>query len=52
MWILSLKDATTLYNKVQIYIYLHHLFTSNGDLEATDIMQLQLAMLGWWAEDP
>ena len=51
-WLLPLKNPTTFYNKVEIREYLRHLTTSSGGLEATDIVELQAAMLHWWAEDP
>ena len=35
-----------------IRAYLEHLKAGSRGLEATDIVQLQADMLGWWAEDP
>jgi hypothetical protein len=51
-WLLPLKDPATFFNKVQIRTYLDHLTSSSGELEATDIVNLHAAMLGWWVEDP
>jgi hypothetical protein len=37
----------TFYNKVKIRAFIDHLSSSSGGLEATDIVHLQSAMLGW-----
>ena len=47
-----LKEETTFYNKVPLRDFLARLKGGSGGLEATDIVSLLLATLGWWAEDP
>ena len=50
-WILPLKEETTFYNKVPIRDFFARLKGGSGSLEATDIVSLLSATLGWWAED-
>ena len=51
-WILPLKEEATLYNKVPLRYFFAHLKGGSGGLEATDIVSLLSATLGWWAKDP
>ena len=50
-WILPLKEETTFYNKVPLRYFFAHIKGSSGGLEATNIISLLSAMLGWWAND-
>ena len=49
-WILPLKEETTFYNKVPLRDFFARLKGGSGGLEATDIVFLIFATLGWWAE--
>ena len=51
-WLLPLKEETTYYNKVPLRDFFARLKSGSGGLEATDIVSLLSATLGWWAEDP
>ena len=51
-WLLPLKQETTYYNKVPLRDFFARLKIGSGGLEATDIVSLLSATLGWWAEDP
>ena len=51
-WLLPLKEETTFYNKVPLQNFFMCLKGGSGGLEATDIISLLSATLGWWAEDP
>ena len=51
-WLLPLKEETTYYKKVPLQDFFARLKSGSGGLEATDIVSLLLATLGWWAEDP
>ena len=51
-WLLPLKEETTFYNKVSLRDFFARLKGGSGGLEATDIVSLLSATLGWWAEDP
>ena len=50
-WLLPLKEETTFYNKVPLRDFFTLLKGGSGGLEATDIVSLLSATLGWWAED-
>ena len=50
-WLLPLKEETTYYNKVPLRDFFARLKIGSGGLEATDIVSLLSATLGWWAED-
>ena len=51
-WLLLLKEEATFYNKVPLRDFFARLKGGSGGLEATDIISLLSATLGWWAEDP
>ena len=51
-WILPLKEETTFYNQVPLRDFFLRLKGGSGGLEATDIVSLLSATLGWWAKDP
>ena len=51
-WLPPLKEENTFYNKVPLRDFFTHLKGGSGGLEATDIVSLLLATLGWWAEYP
>ena len=51
-WLLPLKEDTTFYNKVPLRDFFALLKGSSSGLEATDIVSLLTATLGWWAKDP
>ena len=51
-WLLPLKEETTFYNKVPLRDFFMRLNGGSGGLEATDIVSLLSATLGWWAKDP
>ena len=51
-WLLPLKEEATFYNKVPLQDFFARLKGGSGGLEATNIVSLLLATLGWWAEDP
>ena len=51
-WLLPLNEETAFYNKVPLSDFFAHLKGGSGGLEATDIVSLLSATLGWWAEDP
>ena len=51
-WILPLKEKTTFYNKSPHRDFFDHLKDSSGSLDATNIVSLLSAMLGWWVNDP
>ena len=51
-WLLPLKEETTYYNKVPLRDFFASLKSGSGGLEATDIVSLLSATLGWWAKDP
>ena len=51
-WILPLKEEATFYNKVPLRDFFARLKSGSGGLEATDIVSLLSATLGWRAEDP
>ena len=51
-WLLLLKEEATFYNKVPLRDFFARLKGGSGGLEATDIVSLLSATLGWWAEDP
>ena len=51
-WLLPLKEEVTFYNKVPLRDFFARLKGGSGGLEATNIVYLLLATLGWWAEDP
>ena len=51
-WILPLKEETTFYNKAPLRDFFNRLKNSSGGLEATNIVSLLSAMLGWWAKNP
>ena len=51
-WLLPLKEEATFYNKVPLREFFARLKGGSGSLEATDIVSLLLATLGWWDEDP
>ena len=50
-WILPLKEETTFYNKVPLRDFFTRLEGNSGGLEATDIVSLLSATLGWWDDD-
>ena len=51
-WLLPLKEEATFYNKVYLCDFFARLKGGSGGLEATDIVSLLSATLGWWAEYP
>ena len=51
-WLLPLKEGATFYNKVPLREFSARLKGGSGGLDATDIVSLLSATLGWWAEDP
>ena len=51
-WLLPLKEESTFYNKVPLRDFFARLKGGSGGLEATDIVSLLSATLGWWADDP
>ena len=51
-WPLPLKEDTTFYNKVPLSDFFARLKGGSRSLEATDIVSLLSATLGWWAEYP
>ena len=51
-WLPPLYKETTFYNKVPLRDFFTHLKGGSGSLEATEIVSLLSATLGWWAEDP
>ena len=51
-WLLPLKEEVTYYNKVPLRDFFARLKGGSGGLEATDIVSLLLATLGWWADKP
>ena len=50
--ILPLKEESTFYNKVPLRDFFACLKGGTVGLEATDIVSLLSATLGWWANDP
>ena len=50
-WLLTLKEETTFYKKVPLRNFFTRLKGGSGGLEATDIVSILSAILGWWAED-
>ena len=51
-WLLPLKEEATFYNKVPLRDFFARLKGGSGGIEATDIVSLLSATLGWWAKDP
>ena len=51
-WLLPLKEKSTFYNKMPLRDFFTHLKGGSGSLDATDIVSLLSAMLGWWANNP
>ena len=51
-WLLPLKEEANFYNKVSLRNFFSLLKGGSSGLEATGIVSLLLATLGWWAEDP
>ena len=51
-WLLPLKEEATFYNKVPLRDFFARLKGGSGGLEATDIVSLLSATLGWQAKDP
>ena len=51
-WLLPLKEEATFYNKVTLRDFFARLKGGSGGLEATDIVSLLSATLGWWADNP
>ena len=51
-WIPPLKEDPTFYNKVPLRDFFARLKGGRGGLEATGIVSLLSAMLGWWTNNP
>ena len=51
-WLLPLKEESTFYNKVPLRYFFASLKGGSGGLEATDIVSLLSATLGWWFDNP
>ena len=51
-WLLPLKEEATFYNKVPLRDFFARLKGGSGGLEATNIVSLLSATLGWWDEGP
>ena len=51
-WLLPLKEESIFYNKVPLRDFFARLKGGSSVLEATDIVSLLSATIGWWAEDP
>ena len=50
-WLLPLKEEPTFYNKVPLREVFAHLKGGSGGLEATDIVSLLSATIGWWDDE-
>ena len=51
-WLHPLKEEANFYNKVPLRECFARLKGGSGGLEATDIVSLLSATLGWWADNP
>ena len=51
-WLLPLKEESTFYNKVPLQHFFACLKGGSGGLEATNVVSLLSATLGWWDDDP
>ena len=52
MWVVRLKNETTLFKHVTLCNLLDHLGATRTGGEAIDVIGLQQGMLSWWVEDP
>ena len=50
-WLLLLKEESTVYNKVPLRYFFARLKGGSGGLEASNIVSLLSATLGWWDDD-